>query len=222
MPFQLRRKPVGSAAVHDLCATCGSVVDPTWAFCGVCGAANEPGPQDTASVPDEATVTERPYRDTHWLTWRRLAVGAAVIIIGVLVLNDIGTHERLFDTRTALAVARDDLRDTRGRLTTTQRELAGTQGRLASTESELSARTKERDDLRAQVDTKNSELVGVRGSLTAAEGRVNLQASHIETLKSCLNGVSEALVHAARGDYSAALAALRSVEVSCDRAYELF
>ena len=45
---------------------------------------------------------------------------------------------------------------------------------------------------------------------------------HKETLKTCLNGVTTALRAVADSDYTAALAALRSVDIPCEKAYALF
>jgi len=81
-------------------------------------------------------------------------------------------------------------------------------------EAELSSEVK-------RLQSAQKELAGVRGSLNEANTKVNLQASQIETLKSCLNGVSAALHYAAYSDYDAAIAALEAVEVSCDKAYKM-
>jgi hypothetical protein len=50
---------------------------------------------------------------------------------------------------------------------------------------------------------------------------VTIQAGQIETLKSCLSGVSIALSDLASGDYSGTIAALEAVQVSCHSAYAL-
>jgi hypothetical protein len=50
-------------------------------------------------------------------------------------------------------------------------------------------------------------LGGVTNSLSDARSRLNIQSGQIETLKSCLNGVSTALTDVAYEDYTSAVSA---------------
>lgn len=140
---------------------------------------------------------------------------AALIVVGVAVVNDQGVRSRLGDTRSTLRSVQASLADT-----TTN--LDATTAKLATSDAALAATTTERNTLKGELDAKAAELGGVKGTLTDAQSRIDLQAGQIETLKSCLNGVSNALSYAADDDFISALAALRAVEVSCDRASEMF
>jgi hypothetical protein len=107
------------------------------------------------------------------------------------------TRHQLSDTKRSLAFKEDELSATRA-------ELATTQSTLKSTQDELS-KTKE-------------DLAKSEGSLNNAQDRLDLQASQIDTLQTCLHGVSEALSDVAYGAYDAAVSALGAVESSCRRA----
>jgi hypothetical protein len=71
------------------------------------------------------------------------------------------------------------------------------------------------------LSTAQAQFRGVRTSLSDANGRINVQSGQIETLKSCLNGVSIALNDVAYNDYSGAVSALDAVRVSCRAAYKI-
>jgi len=148
--------------------------------------------------------------------WRRrlLTLGCAavlllaVVAVGLVVANEIGTHHRLDRTRTELSATESQLASTRAKLGATTRDLAG--------------RTTERDALQSQLNDVNTQLQGVRGTLSDTQNRVSLQAGQISSLKSCLNGVSTALSDAAYGDYSGAVGALDAVQISCRDAKNAF
>lgn len=61
---------------------------------------------------------------------------------------------------------------------------------------------------------QTNHAADVKSSLTIKSGQ-------IETLKSCLNGVSIALTDLAYSDYAGAISALNAVKVSCHSAYAL-
>lgn len=181
-----------------------------------------PAPLPRAAVVLQAPVANgtfppRPSRFArHRRSLVRTVIGAvAIIVVAVAVSSDLGVRSRLDRARLDLAGSRSELERTSDQLGTTWAELDTTKEALASS-------TSERDAVRSELDATLAELAGLRGSLGDAQDRLNLQAGQIETLKSCLNGVSEALGHAAYDDYRSAVAALDAVEVSCDRASEMF
>lgn len=183
--------------------------------------ATEPIPALAPPVPIGAPVAVEILRSrASWLQRHqrlvRAAIGVAVaIVVAVAVSSDLGVRSRLDRTRNDLVGARSEIERTSDQLSITRGELDTTKKTLAST-------TSERDAVRSELDAKLAELAGLRGSLGDAQNRLNLQAGQIETLKSCLNGVSEALGYAAYEDYRSAVAALDAVEVSCDRASKMF
>lgn len=107
------------------------------------------------------------------------------------------TRHQLSDTQASLDFTKDQLSATRGELTTTRGTLKTTQDELGSTKEELAKSL---------------------GSLNNAQDRLDLQAGQIDTLQTCLHGVSEALTDVAYGAYDAAVSALSAVEGSCREA----
>ena len=144
--------------------------------------------------------------------WRLLATLVVVLMmlasVAVLALNDKGTHDRLARSRAAFVISQSTLHTTQSSLATTQSDLKQAQASLAATKEALTA--------------KQQELAGVRNNLSDVKESLNIKSSQIESLKSCLSGVSIALNDAAYGDYSAAVSALQAVDVSCKAAYALF
>jgi hypothetical protein len=217
------------------CSNCGSNAEAEWQFCKACGGALANRPRMAAGIEESVDVipfpsasdaspvvlqaVDAPTRTPDGRWRRRGLIGAAILValalLTVGVMRDVGTRDRLGKTRQALEAARVDLKSTKASLTTTRSE-------LTTRTSELTSRTAERDGLKKELDARIAELAGVRGTLSQSENRVNIQAGQIETLKSCLNGVTNALVYAADSDYVSAVASLESVQVSCDTASKLF
>jgi len=208
------------AQIRRPCPGCGEATEHTWAFCEWCGhdvagpktgAPSIPGPR-RASELMPPTTGESPHTGTRrWLTGRRLVRGMAALVGAGLLTAGTLLH---FDTRQSLDRSQQSLAATQHRLDETSAKLRASEASLGRVKAELASETKRRQGT-------ERELAGVRGSLNDANDKMNLQASQIETLKSCLNGVSLALHHAAYADYSAALAALDAVQVSCDKAYQM-
>ena len=166
---------------------------------GATPAALSPGPPPgvpgaSPEVPPFGTAPDRS-------SWRvaALAAAAAVVVLAILlaVLNSIGTHRRLDDTR---------------------HDLATTEQELATTKTELASRTAERDDLRNKLTAAEGELGGVKQSLSDTRSKVDVQAGQIDSLKTCLNGVLDALDSATAEE---AFRILDSVESACERSSEL-
>ena len=110
------------------------------------------------------------------------------------------------------------LADTKTELSDTVDELEATNRELTSTKNTLTVRTNERDGLQGDLEAKQAELATTQGALNDARGKVDLQASVIEDLRTCLNGVADALLYLSDFYYEGALAALESAEPACERA----
>lgn len=136
----------------------------------------------------------------------RAGAVVAVMMVVVAAASDLGVRRDLDRTSNVLDT-------TNAALGTTSKELAETKAELADTEAMLASTTTDRDARRAERYAQACELSGVKGSLSDAQSRTNLLAGQIETLKSCLNGVSNALGYAADDYFSAAVAALDAVSV---------
>ena len=248
--------------LDNLCASCGTALEPAWAFCGRCGAAIPaddesiradgpllqivsttqdhhdeapttsqvretaasevlPAPSVPAVVPateEDAPPAAHPVESGRRRPWRIVLLAAVVAMAlataSILLLNEVGTHDRLARTRQQLASTSSKLRDT-------ATELATTQSTLMSTQSDLATRTTERDSARSQLSDVQNQLAGVKGTLSDAQSRVNLQSGQLTILKTCLAGVSTALDDNLNSDYSGALSALIAVESSCKQASQI-
>ena len=178
-----------------------------------------PAPSGSGVVPLEMTSVipadpvRRPRRRLTLVT-SALAAVSVVAAVGVLAVNDRGTHQRLATSQHAYSQSQSRLKGTRTQLATTVSQLTGVQTNLASTQSTLKTT---QDSLAAKVQ----ELSGVQNSLTDAKSSLTMQSGQIETLKACLTGVSIAFRDVADGDYSGAVSALQAVKVSCDAAYAM-
>lgn len=200
--------PPGTEASGRWCVHCGADADETWAFCGSCGRAlNQSDPVVAVSQ------ARRPSRSTWVLTSLAGALVVALAAGAGFVYQQMRTD--LEDTRTQLASTRDQLQGTRSSLAETEQSLADSRTELAAANGQL-------DSTQARLRTARRQLSGLQGSLSSAQDRLDLQANQIETLKTCLDGVTSAMSYAAYDDYGAAIAALDAVEVSCNRAFELF
>lgn len=231
------------------CVHCGAEAEPSWTFCGGCGQpihpdARGPAPEDTtantisifvepvpvvAGAPESLASPAEPSRNEHHAQAKRrpgkrspLRV-LAYSLAGLLLLGLAGTagyiqqqtQGELDATRKTLTETRNQLQDTNGKFTETHGELSTTQAELSSAVDDLQV-------TKSRLADKLRELSGLRGSLDGAQERLDLQANQIGTLQSCLNGVTDAMSYAAYSDYGAAIAALEAVEVSCNKAYQLF
>jgi hypothetical protein len=219
------------------CGGCGAGLGSDARFCAECG-------QQVAVAPPNHVVVEIPLprsvsRPTPWEAGpvmpvlasdervvakpkrsalrvvAMLALGMTLLAgLAVLSLNDRGTHTRLASSRQAYRTSQVQLKDTQAKLTQTVSELTGTKTDLASTKATLTT-------VKTELAAKEQDLQGVRNNLADVKSSVTIQAGQIETLKSCLSGVSIALSDLASGDYSGTIAALEAVQVSCNSAYAL-
>lgn len=223
------------------CTRCGSATQPQWIHCGNCGHVLE-GHVRPPEGPGTLSILEQPipvvshtggaveaglddatrYGDGRREHRRTARIAALVAMLTVLLALaglagywQYRTSSELDATRVTLAQTRTDLGSTRQQLAESESQLGATRDELRITADELSSA---QDELAVKID----RLAGLRGTLDNANNRLDLQANQIETLKSCLNGVGEALGHIVYSDYYSAAAALSAVEVSCERAFAMF
>lgn len=222
------------------CPECRVHVDPEWRFCHACGSSlaertaemitpiaaaggvTQPAPREewTAERSTPATrpgtMSESPeptLRRSRWPSRLSLLFGLVVgllilALVAILATNDAGTHRSLTQTRTDL--------------TSTRHQLSSSRSNLSTTEKQLAAITKQRDSLSLQLLAQTTTVTGLQNSLSNAQQQVDLQAGQISILKTCLQGVSNALSDVSIGDYLSAVSALDSVQVSCQSASALF
>jgi hypothetical protein len=225
------------------CVQCGTVAEVSWGFCGTCGASlpqpasatsetgigaafEDPGVVSGSAgtvvlvdpAPPVPVPAERPRggrRSRLALTLYALAAVLLLALIAVAGYVYQQTRNDLANTRAELAATQAELDTTVATLSETERSLADSRDELADTAGQL-------QQTRSRLRTAQRELAGLEGSLENAQDRLDLQANQIETLKSCLDGVTNAMGYAAYSNYGAAIASLEAVEVSCNRAYDLF
>ncbi len=206
------RGSIGSAAPQGMrneCAGCGAAAEPSWIFCGSCGEPLNALPP----VPSDDDMRRSGGRSRFAVVW----VTVAVLLVAGLATAATLTH---LQTRDELQQARNQLASTENRLAKTTVALDETQGELDESQTTLASTRDRFEATKGRLRRKAQQLTGVRGSLDGAQDRLDLQSNQIESLKSCLNGVSNALSYVAYSDYSAAVAALEAVEGSCARANE--
>lgn len=152
----------------------------------------------------------------------------AFLVAGMVTLAGAAGYVQ-HQTQSALDVAQ-------GELTTVSEALADAKDEIAQAEERLNRRKAKLVMAQAELDEKTRRLRAVNQSLAAAQVRqsglestlddafsqLDLQASQIETLKTCLDGVSNAFVYAWKFEDDEALASLLAVEVSCNHSFELF
>lgn len=232
--------PQADPAPAPRCTHCGAQAEPSWGFCGTCGkpldtsapSAEEPpnravdGDQDGwgtvvlanpahAAVPVNVSAPppQRRRRSPAAITLYTLGAVALLSLIAGASYAHQQTRNDLDNTRAELATTQD-------KLDTTSTTLVETEDSLADSRSELADTTDQLQQAQNRLRAARRQLSGLQGSLDNAQDRLDLQANQIETLKSCLDGVTSAMSYAAYSNYDAAIAALDAVEVSCNRAYE--
>lgn len=235
-----------TSAARRWCVQCGAEAETSWGYCGSCGGRLDRGHpvQDTDCAPvlgqdptDNAAAGTVVLAEPLARPVPALAHGPATprrrrrsplaittySLVAVLVLGLAGLAGYEYQqTSNELDATHAELVATKQQLDTTSATLVETEESLEESQSELSETTDQLQDTEARLRTARRELSGLEGSLENAQDRLDLQANQIETLKICLEGVTNAMGYAAYSDYGAAIASLEAVEVSCQRAYELF
>jgi hypothetical protein len=209
-----------------VCPSCSSPARLGETFCGVCGARVAPAPVaavttlPSAIVPQADTLVTKPKNRSPLIG---AIAGAVVVVVAVALLgvNDAGAHSQLTKTRGNLASTQSTLTATKADLGSTQQHLSTTQQRLNSTKADLVVANATKARVHAALVSTQQELSGVRGNLTSTQNQLNLQSGQMAILKTCLSGVATAFSADLNGDYSAALAALNSVESACQQASDL-
>jgi len=222
----------------DKCMNCGITVEPTWRFCGECGAdlpASVPAhaasiagngfgagvspaplpngngtakPRSPATMPADWVASGPAASFWSGITRKQIITGVSVFLGVVLVAVAVMVH---------LGV-RHQLATTRAELAATSSNLQISQQKLSETQTNLTSMTLERDDLNSQVQSLTNKVDGLNGSLSDARNQVNLAASQIAVLKSCLSGVSIALNDILHNNYYGAASALQAVQGPCQEA----
>jgi hypothetical protein len=147
-----------------------------------------------------------------------VAIGLAVILLSGLVLwgvNDYGTHQKLRETRGALAL-------TSARLHSTTAALASTKATLAQRDAQVTNLIAIRRKLLHELGITRKQLAEARGSLSHARSQISLQAGQITSLKTCLGGVNLALNDLWNYDYSGMASALGAVQGACNQSSAMF
>ena len=177
-------------------------------------------PFPSAIVPQPDTIVAKPKRRSPLIAAIAGAVAVA-IAVALLGVNDAGAHSRLTKTRGNLASTQSTLTATKADLGSTQQHLSATQQHLSATKADLDTANATKARLHDALVSTQQELSGVRGNLANTQNQLNLQAGQMSVLKTCLSGVATAFSADLDGDYSAALAALDSVESACREASAL-
>lgn len=213
------------------CPVCGTAAEASSTYCGGCGStlshltageARHSLKDGTFAVDPESVVTDesRPPR------LKLAAIGLTGVLLVAAAVGAGFVHKE----------TRDELSHVQSRLAASQQDLAAKAFALDTSElrrddlqTDFSLATEQLKSTKQALETANKELhrtekqlTGARGTLTDARGRLDLQSNQIATLKSCLDGVSDALKYVAYSDYGAAVQALDAVEVSCETAYNMF
>lgn len=239
-------EPDGDTATTR-CVHCDAEADASWAFCGTCGkpldaqimsdatplpetreaaglSIMDPAAPPTSTAPAATNVLSPPNAGKKPPPHRRSPLKITLYSLALVLLLALIASAGYVYQQTV-----NDLENTRAELATTQDQLETTSATLSDTEQSLADSQQDLSNLagvlqktKSRLQSANQELSGLRGSLDSAEDRLDLQANQIETLKTCLDGVTNAMAYAAYDNYGAAIASLDAVEVSCNRAYELF
>ena len=170
-----------------------------------------------AGVPHDA-----PHKPRRWLIVKGLVAVLVLTAVALLAINDFGTHQELAKSRGAFSASQTHLQSTQVKLADTVTQLTGAKSNLASTEATLTTTKATLTTTQKTLAAKVQELSGVRNNLTDVKSSLTIKSGQIETLKSCLNGVSIALRDLANGDYAGTISALDAVQVSCDSAFAMF
>ena len=198
-------KPVVMSEGERVCSTCGALRESAWAFGGSCGSDLD---QLRDEVDPSSSVDIEPRRRRR----KQVAASAAVVLL-VLGLGAAGGTGWV-----KLEHREEQLAATRGTLDTTQAQLAFANDTLDTAREQLETTEGDLNDSEDQVQELQSNLEEAEGSLNHAQDRLDLQAGQIDTLQSCLSGVTRALSDLAAGYVALALSDLQAVESDCTEA----
>ena len=101
---------------------------------------------------------------------------------------------------------------------TTHNTLNSTKSTLARTRTDLIDANSELHLAQAKADDLNGQLGDTKDRLSASQHRVDLQADQIQNLRTCLDGITTAIVRAGNGDEAGAFSVLDSVKPACQAA----
>jgi septal ring factor EnvC (AmiA/AmiB activator) len=151
-------------------------------------------------------------------------IGAALVAFLVLA---VGIFE-FYSLDSKLGKSNRTLTSTQTQLASARSDLAKVQASLQAANSKVRTLTKARDNLisslhqtKAKLAKALSNLRGAKNNLSQAKNQIALQGGQIQTLKTCLGGVSVALNDVLNFNYNGAANALVSVESACQSAFQL-
>jgi chromosome segregation ATPase len=124
--------------------------------------------------------------------------------LGYLIPGQVEARDHYVQAQRALGVTRQRTHTAAAQLDEVRRDLSILETRVGSDSTALSQET--------------SQLLGAQTSLAGAKAHVTQQALLISSLRTCLEGVEQALNELAVGSQSGAIAALNSVSASCSAA----
>lgn len=155
-----------------------------------------------AGAQEKMRASARTHRN---IPWKRLAIASAIILL-------------FAGTATTLSYqwARDHTR-----LVANRHALTSSKAALAKTIGQRDALDKGLDYANLKITDLRAEIAGIQTSLGRARSRVELQAGQIDTLKTCLNGVSRALGYVIYENIPAAIGELDGVRFICQKAQRL-
>jgi septal ring factor EnvC (AmiA/AmiB activator) len=182
----------------------------------------EPADLDAATMLEPAAAPHRDHSGVAVSSGRRRSgmrrPRAIHLLVTLLVLAlatvSVAGVVQWRSTKRDLAATEQSLINTRKSLDLSEQTLGVTKDKLKSTQDDLTATT-------SRLTATESQLQKSRDSLNSAHDRLDLQASQIDTLQTCLNGVVQSLRYAAGGSFEAALSTLQQVDGACTAANEI-
>ncbi len=154
--------------------------------------------------PPGKTGSSRPAR---WRTRRSISVFVVALLCGALaagVVSDVSVRARLAAAHSTLVSVRAQL----------DAVLSG----ISSAEASMRRRSLQRDELRISLAKAQVALARTPTELSEAQRLAFTQGAGIATLRSCLDGVRQALLQIDDKDTTAAIASLKAAAPSCEEA----
>lgn len=143
----------------------------------------------------------------------RVSAGVAAVSVVILALASFG-----YLTQRHLGQTRDALAKTRATLAASQSDLTDANSMIADLNSQVLALQEDLKGARQEAKQTQSQLDETKQTLDGARDTVTIQESKITDLKTCLDGVTNALVDLADGYIQSAIGGLQAVSGPCKRA----
>jgi uncharacterized protein HemX len=156
-------------------------------------------------VAKSTTSTEASPKESK--KWLALIIACAVVILALFVmlaLNDYHAHKAMQNSTIQLSAAENQLIKANKESASYRQLLAHEQKILKESQGNLA-------DARAQI-------VELKSALSNSQSESNSQTAQLGVMQACLTGVLTSLNDAGNNDYPTAIAALQSVQSSCNTA----